>query len=272
MSAADRVDLSITVVSHNHRAMVEAYLPSIFAVATRSTIEVLLIDNTGADGTAAWVRRHLPQVTVVQNEQPLSYAANINRGLRLQTRGRYFVALNPDVRCLPGLFDESVAFMDVSPDVGIMGPQLLNPDGSIQASCRGFSTPLVTLIRGLHLDRLMGQSRAVRDYLMSDFDRSSTADVDWVMGALMVVRREAIAEVGGMDERYTVAYSEDQDWCCRMWQAGWRVCYMPRARAVHDHQRSGMRRPWSKMGRMQTINAIRMFRKFGGRLSRTPLQ
>jgi GT2 family glycosyltransferase len=158
--------------------------------------------------------------------------------------------------------------MDANPDVAIIGPQLLNPDGSIQPSCRRFSTPLSLLVRGLHLDRLQLSSRTVNRYLMSDFQHDRVADVDWVTGAIMIVRREAVAAVGGMDERYLGAYSEDQDWCCQMWRAGWRVVYLPQAQAIHDHQRAGMRRPWSKMGRIQTINAIRMFHKFGWRLSR----
>lgn len=188
--------------------------------------------------------------------------------MRLLTRGRYFVVFNPDIQCLPGVFDDLVAFMDTHPDVGLAGPQLLNLDGSVQASCRRFSTPLVTLLRGLRIDRVLKHSHSIRRYLMSDFDHQASADVDWVLGAFMVVRRKAIAEVGGMDERYDIAYSEDQDWCCRMWRAGWRVCYVPEARAFHDHQRSGMRRPWSKMGYAQIVNSVRLFRKFGWRLSK----
>lgn len=80
----------------------------------------------------------------------------------------------------------------------------------------------------------------------------------------MVVRRQAVNVVGEMDERYDPAYSEDQDWCCRMWQAGWRVTYVPQAKALHAHQRAGMRKPWSKMGRAQTVNAVRCFRSLGG--------
>jgi len=153
--------------------------------------------------------------------------------------------------------------------VGIMGPQLLNPDLTIQPSCRRFSTPLTLLIRGLHLDGIFKNFKPVYQYLMADYDHQTVRDVDWVTGALMIVRREAISEIGGMDERYTMAYSEDQDWCCRMWRGGWRVCYVPQARAIHDHLRTGMRKPWSKMARAQLMNAIRMFNKFDWKLSRS---
>jgi GT2 family glycosyltransferase len=263
------LDLSLTVVSHGHLPFIQRYLPSLFSTGCRATFEVLLIDNAEAGDAAAWVCQHLPDVQVLHNAAPRSFAENINEGMRRLRKGRHFVVSNPDIQYLPGLFDAALAFLDAQPDVGVLGPQLLNADGSHQDSCRGFSTPWVTLVRGLHLDRVFGQSAAVRRYLLRDADRHHALDVDWVTGALMFVRREAIAAVGGMDERYGPAYSEDQDWCCRMWRAGWRVCWVPDARAVHDHQREGMRRPWSRMGRAQLVNTWRLFHKFQWQLSRS---
>jgi GT2 family glycosyltransferase len=263
------VDLSIVVVNHNHREMIEKYLPEIFTASNTVTFEVALIDNACNDGTAKWVVDNLPKVKLVRNSSCKSYAENMNMGMKVMTHGRYFVVLNPDIECLPGLWDEAVKFMDNNSDVGIMGPQLLNRDHSVQPSCRRFSTPLNLLVRGLHLDGLLKNTQFMVDYLMLDDDHEQIMDVDWVTGALMIVRRKAIDHVGGMDERYKVAYSEDQDWCCRMWQAGWRVTYVPTARAIHDHLRTGINKPWSRMARAQLINAIRMFRKFNWKLSRS---
>ena len=262
------MDLSIIVVNHHHREMIEKYMPTIFTVSNSATLEVALIDNTSDDGTAEWVADNLTQVKIVRNSRCKSYAENMNMGMRIMKNGRYFVVLNPDIECLPGLWDEAVKFMDNNTEVGIMGPQLLNRDLTIQPSCRRFSTPLNLLVRGLHLDGVLKNTRLIQDYLMLDYDHEKITDVDWVTGALMIVRREAIAKVGGMDERYKMAYSEDQDWCCSMWRGGWRVCYVPQARAIHDHLRTGMSKPWSKMARIQLINAIRMFIKFHWKLSR----
>ena len=263
------MDLSIVVVSHNQQALVKKYLPSLFTVIASVTFEVLLIDNTCSDGTADWVSKNLPQVQIIRNNVPKSYAENMNMGMKRMLNGRYFVVCNPDIEILTGLWGEAVKFMDNNHDVGIMGPQLLNPDYTIQSSCRRFSTPLNLLIRGLHLDGLLKSFGPVHNYLMLDYDHKSVIDVDWVTGALMFVRRQAITKVGGMDELYKMAYSEDQDWCCRMWRGGWRVCYVPQAKAIHDHQRTGMRKPWSKMARVQLINAVRMFQKFNWKLSRS---
>ena len=268
MTVSPPLDLSITVVSHGHRAILERYFASIFDVPTTATFEVLLIDNTGSDDAAGWAGRAFPQVTTIRNERPRSFAANFNTGLRTLTRGRYVVTLNPDIRCLPGLFDEAVAFLDAHADVALIGPKLLNPDRTLQPSCRQFATPTVTLVRGLRLDRLLRRTRLVRSYLMDDANHDEVLDADWVTGALMIARREALDAVGGMDERYEGAYAEDVDLCCRLWKAGWRVCYVPQATAVHDHQREGVRKPWSRMARLQLINTFRAYQKFGWKLTR----
>ncbi len=161
-----------------------------------------------------------------------------------------------------------LGFLDRHPDVGLVGPQLLEPDGSVQLSCRRFSTPLTLVLRGLQLDRVV-RAASVDRFLMKDVDHGRSLDVDWVFGAMMIARREAVAAVGGMDERYRVTHWEDEDWCCAMWRGGWRVCYVPAARAVHEHQQAGRRRPFGRMGRAKAINAVRMLVKFRGRLSRT---
>lgn len=267
-AAGGPVDLSITVVSHGHRHMLERYFASIFDSTSRIGVEVLLIDNTGADDAAGWVARRFPQARARRNDRPQSFAANFNAGVRELRRGRYVATVNPDVRCLPGLFDAAVAFMDANPDVALMGPQLLNPDGSLQPSCRRFPTPLVTLIRGARLDGALRHYGAVRHYLMTDADHTQVLEADWVTGALMIARRDAVESVGGMDERYKGAYAEDADLCCRLWKAGWRVCYVPQARAVHDHQREGVRKPWSRMARLQLVNTFRVYQKFGWKLTR----
>jgi GT2 family glycosyltransferase len=262
------MDFSIVIVSHNQRNLLERYLPSFFNVPTTAAFEIALVDNACSDGSAEWVSNNFPQVRIIRNEVPKSYAENMNRGMREMMNGRYFVVCNPDVEVLPGLWDEAVKFMDKNHDVGIMGPKLLNRDMTVQMSCRRFSSPIILLIRGLRLDALLKNIMIIHQYLMIDYDHATVRDVDWVTGALMIVRREAIAQIGKMDERYKIAYSEDQDWCCRMWRGNWRVCYLPQAKAIHDHQQKGMRRPLSKMGRIQLMNNIRLFNKFGWKLSR----
>jgi hypothetical protein len=182
--------------------------------------------------------------------------------MRALQRGRYFLLLNPDVICLPGLLDRLVAFMDRNPDVGIAAPQLFDADGAAQPNCRRFPTPGVLAFRALHLDLIWRNHPAMRRYLMTLRGGSQEAGVDWVTGALAIVRRAAVDQVGMMDERYFL-YWEDMDWCYRMRQAGWKVSRAPDAAAIHDHRREGVRRPFSRAGWEQVLGAIRFFFKFG---------
>ena len=259
-------DLSIIIVNHDHLPFLKTGIPSLYGLDSKSTVQVVLVDNASRDGAYEWTRENYPQIEIIRNNIQKGYTENANLGIRALQNGRYVILMNPDIVCLPGLLDELTGFMDRHPDVGIAGPKLLNPDLSIQPSCRRFSTPETVLLRGLHLDGIF--RRKMAEYLMADFDHNSVTDVDWVSGALLIVRPEAIAQVGLMDEDRYFLYSEDQDWCCRMWHKGWRVAYVPQAKAIHVHLREGIRKPWSRSARWQLKSAFRMFQKFGWRLTR----
>lgn len=254
------VDLSVVIVNHNHRPVIENCFASLYSLPDRATFEVALIDNACADGTADWVAARYPQVVIHRNRAPLGFAANANAGLRALRRGRYALLLNPDVTAIPGLLDGLVGFMDGHPRAGIAAPQLFNDDGTFQPNCRRVPTPAALALRALRVDAVW-KSRPVRRYLM-DGERRGAAEVDWVTGALLVARRAAIEAVGGLDESYFL-YWEDLDWCCRMRQAGWSVYRVPDAWAIHSQRRRGVRRPFSRACREQVVGAIRFFRKFG---------
>jgi len=252
-------DLSIITISHNHRRYVETCLRSIYAHETYVRLEVIVVDNASTDGTSALIRTDFPQARLIRNERPRGYAANNNLGIH-RARGRYPLILNPDVRLLPGALSELVSFMDAVSDVGLAGPKLLNADMSLQYSCRRFSTPAHLLIRGLHLDGLMAGSRLVREAMYMDWDHDDVRDVDYVTGAAMIVRREALAQVGLLDEGFQL-YFEDQDWCYRMWQHDWRVAYVPTSQMIHDHQRASARGLLNKATRTHIQSMIRFFAK-----------
>ena len=250
------VDLSVVIVNHNHRLVIEKCFASLFSLPDLATFEVTLVDNTSADGTADWVSARYPQVSIRSNQKRRGFAANANAGMRALNRGRYALLLNPDVIALPGLLDRLVAFMDTHPQAAIAAPQLYNDDGTVQPNCRRFPTPGALALRALRVDELW-RSPSVRHYLTID-----TAEVDWVTGAVLVVRRSAIEAVGWLDENYFL-YWEDLDWCFRMRQAGWGVYRVPGAKAIHAQRREGVRRPFSRASREQLFGAVRFFRKFG---------
>jgi N-acetylglucosaminyl-diphospho-decaprenol L-rhamnosyltransferase len=260
-------DISVIMVNHNHGDQAQRAVESLYALPDEVSFRLVVVDNASSDNVSRWLCTHFPQACVLQNKLPKGFAHNVNLGLRIGAEADYVLLMNPDIECLPGLLKHLVAFLESHTDVGIAGPQLLNPDLTVQPSCRAFSTPLSILVRGLHLDSALSNMEFMQQYLMTEFDHASVADTDWITGALMIVRREAVRQVGLMDERYFL-YSEDQDWCCRMWQAGWRVCYVPQAQAIHAHRREGMRRPWSRAAWYQIASASKMFLKFGWHLSR----
>jgi GT2 family glycosyltransferase len=252
-------DLSIITISTNQRALLEPCLRSVYSHPTDIRFEVIVVDNVCTDGTSDMVQAHFSQAQLVHNERRLGYAANNNLGLRL-AHGRYPLILNPDIEVLPEAFDTLVSFMDAESDVGLAGPKLFNSDMSLQYSCRRFSTPAHLLIRGLHLDKLMANSRTIRKAMYLDWDHNNVRDVDYLTGACMIVRREALAEVGLMDEGFTL-YFEDQDWCHRMWQHNWRVAYVPSSQMIHHHQRASARVLLSKSTRTHIRSMIRFFGK-----------
>jgi len=252
-------ELTVITISTNQRALTEACLRSVFAQQASLRFEVIVVDNASSDGTAQMVRDSFPQVCLVNNPVRLGYAANNNLGIRL-AHGRYPMILNPDVEVLPGAFEALIHYMDGNPSVGLAGPKLLNSDRTLQYSCRRFSTPGHLLIRGLHLDRFNVGAQVLREAVYMDQDHTRVLDVDYITGACMVTRREMLAGVGLLDEGFTL-YFEDQDWCRRAWQKGWRVTYMPEAQMIHHHQRASARGLFSKSTRIHVRSMVRYFRK-----------
>ena len=256
-----RLDLTIVTVSHEHWADLRENLPRVLGSAERCSRQVIVVDNACRDGTAEHLRREFPGVEVIRNDRCRGFAANCNLAIARAT-GRHVLLLNPDVRCEPGSIDALVDFMDAHPEAGAAGPKLLNSDGSLQWSCRRFSTPLLFALRGLGLERSLEHHAPQRRALMQDWDHAAVRDVDWVLGAALIARREAIAEAGTLDEGYFL-YCEDQDWCHRMWTHGWTVYYVPDSVMTHAHRRASARGPFNRYKWIHVASKLRMFLKQG---------
>jgi GT2 family glycosyltransferase len=254
------MDVSVVIISHNHRETIEQCIESLYSLPGRAAFEALLIDNTGTDGAVERVAMRFPQIIIRRNGARRGFAANANAGMAALPRGRYVLLLNPDVICAAGMLDRLVEFLDANPMAAIAAPQLYDPDGTLQPNARRFPTLGTLAWRALRVDALW-KSRGVREYLM-DGEPAASMKVDWATGAVLLVRREAIGAVGFLDENYRL-YWEDLDWCYRMRRAGWTVHRVAEARAIHGHAREGVRRPFSRAARSQLGGAIRFFRKFG---------
>jgi GT2 family glycosyltransferase len=181
---------------------------------------------------ADMVAAEFPEVSLVRNDDNRGFSRANNQGFR-EARGRKVLLLNPDAQVQEGAIDRLVAFLDAHPDVGIAGGRVNSPDGTLQrASRRSIPTPMVSLFRLAGLSRIFPNHPAARAYNLEDADPSETMDVGAVMGAFLMVRREAIEKTGGMDERYFL-YGEDIDFCMAVRAAGWRVVYYPEAVVIH---------------------------------------
>lgn len=223
--------LSIVIVNWNTREDLRRCLQSLPATVGDLTCEVFVVDNASTDGSPEMVERDFPHVLLIRKAQNTGFAHANNQAIR-RSRGDYVLLLNSDTVAHPGALARLVAAMDAQPGVGISGPKLLNGDGSLQYSCRRFPTFIAGLFRNSAFGKLFSRHRQVRDYLMTDYDHQHAADVDWVSGAALCIRRATLEQIGLLDERYFM-YCEDVDWCYTARQAGWTVVYFPEAQITH---------------------------------------
>jgi len=225
------LDLSVIIVAYHCRDDLARCLESVRAQAAPPRAEVIVVENASADGTAEMVRERFPDVHLIENRENRGFAAACNQGLAVAS-GRHVLYLNPDTRPTEGAFRTLVDTLDQDPDVGACGPQLLNPDGSIQPSVRTDPTfaALLHQLTPLRLLRLLAP--AYRRYKRREMDFATADDVDTLMGAAICVPRRVLDEVGPMDERFFV-YHEEADLCLRIRQAGYRVRFEPAAKVIH---------------------------------------
>lgn len=256
-------DLSILVVNWNVRDLLRRCLQSILANLPACQLEIIVVDNGSTDGSVEMVRTEFPQVHLIANPDNRGFPAANNQGLAV-ARGRYVLLLNPDTEVVGNALETMVAFADAHPDVGVVGPMLLNPDGTVQSSRRRFPTLLTAVFESTWLQPYAPRRLLARYYVLDRPD-DEVQDVDWVTGAALMARREAIEQVGPLDEGFFM-YSEELDWCRRFREAGWRVVYLPTARVIHYGGKSSEQVLPARHIHFQR-SKIRYFRKYHGAIA-----
>ena len=254
------MDLSIVIVTHNSRSPAEKCLESLEAYPPARQFEVLVVDNASDDGTPDMIAEHFPSVKLVRNSDNVGYSRGVNQGIR-SSQGRHLLILNPDIIVGEGSIDRLAGFLERTPDAGIAASKLVYSDGRLQPSCRRFYNFTVLLLRRTFLGKLFPNARLLREHLMMDYDHESARRVDWVIGACMLVRREAIEQVGSMDERFFL-YFEDIDWCYRMGKHGWSVYYVPDSVMVHSYERSSAKSVFRKPFLVHILSMLRYVEKW----------
>ncbi|HXH61671.1 MAG TPA: glycosyltransferase family 2 protein [Fimbriimonadaceae bacterium] len=251
-------DLSITICSWNTVDDLRACLASLRAAKDEANFEVVVVDNDSEDGSADMVAAEFPEFVLIRQEVNLGFTGGHNLAIK-ERKGRDVALLNSDTVVHPGAISAVSQFMRENPKVGVVGVKLLNPDGSLQMSCRRFPNPLAAAFRNTWLGRLFPNNRFTREYLMADFEHDKPREVDWVSGAAMFIRGELIDEIGLLDDDFFM-YCEDVDFCRRAWDAGWKVMYLPSAVITHAIGRSSDKAPNRMIARFH-LSMLRYYRK-----------
>lgn len=228
-------DLSVIIVSWNVRELLRRCLSSVFD-SEGPELEVIVVDNASQDGSAALVHQDFPQARLIQNRENLGFTKANNQALA-ESLGRYLLLLNPDTEVVGQALTTMVSYMDAHHGVGALGPKLLNPDGSVQSSRRRFPTLTTAFLESTILQRWFPKSEALRRYYLLDRPEDEEQEVDWVVGACLLIRRKALEETGPLDEDYFM-YSEELDLCYRLKKKGWKVVYLPQAQVIHHEGKS----------------------------------
>lgn len=226
------MDISVIIVGWNARHYLELCLESLRTAPPRRSTEIIVVDNASVDGSADMIAARFPEVKVIRNAENVGFAKGNNIAIR-QCTGRYIALVNPDVQVLPGCLDALADFLDENPQVGNVGPRVLNPDMSMQSTCRHFPNLWNNLCLATGLATAFRNSRLFSGEHMHYFPHDKTIPVDVLVGCFWMMRRETVDAVGLLDEEFWV-YGEDLDWCKRCWKAGWKVMFYPGGRAIHD--------------------------------------
>ena len=226
------MNIDVVIVSDNHKKYLKKCLVSLFK-STTSKLDVIVIDNHSQDKTSQLIKKKYPMVKLIVNKKPEGFAHNVNLGIK-QSNKEFILLLNPDTEITPGAIEKLYLFLGTHPKVGICGPQLKFPNGNLQLSCRRFPTWKTVIVRRSPLRSLLTNSKENKRHLGYDIDHSKTQPVNWLLGACLLIRREALDKIGLLDEKYYL-YVDDIDYCYRAWKKGWEVWYVPTSTVIHHH-------------------------------------
>lgn len=264
------MDLSVIILNYNSKDFLLPCLKGITEYTQDLDYEIIIVDNASNDGSVDYIEQKLlprfARLRLVRAASNRGYAAGNNLGIRAAS-GRYLLIMNPDIIIWDNALRRLVDFMEAHPQVGLAGPRLLSPDGSLQYFCYRWPTPAVLLYRRTPLGRFSFARRAINHYLMMEWNHNDNRPVDWLQGSCLLVRQSAMAKVGLMDERYFL-YSEDTDWCRRFWQAGAEVWYLAEVEIIHYHRRASSSERWysalfNRLAWVHLASAWKYFRKWG---------
>lgn len=248
--------VSIITVGMNHLSYLKNLLASVFDDNNISIpVEMVYVDNCSIDGSVDYIKNKYPQVKILQNVKPLGFGENNNKGV-LASSGKYIAIINPDVVLSKNSLDNLFRYAESNSNYGILVPKLLNPNGSIQYSVRGFVSVKALFYRFLSKGNDNTNNKIVSRYLCKNLDTEKIQPVDWAIGAALFLKKDFYASLGGFDQDYFL-YMEDEDLCLRSWKMHKPVIYLPQSVMTHNHLRGS-----SKLGKITLLHLRSMFTFF----------
>jgi len=238
--------LSIVIVNFNVKAFLQQALESIYKAISGIETEIIVVDNHSVDGSVKMLSNQFPDVTLIANTENLGFAKANNQALQI-AKGEYIWFLNPDTLVQEDTPGKLIAGMEADLEIGMLGCKILNDDGSLQLACRrSFPTPWVAFTKLTGLAKLFPRVKWFGLYNLTHLDPDEAYEVEAISGSCMFTRRQAIEQVGQLDETFFM-YGEDLDWCYRFGKAGWKVAYTPDTSIIHYKGESSKVAAWDSM-------------------------
>lgn len=227
----NQLDVSIIIPNYNTRDILRDCLVSLYKFPATVSFEVITVDNGSNDGSTEMVKSEFEQVILIERKVNIGYAGACNLGIK-NSKGRYLLILNSDTLALDGSIDKMVYFADQNPQGAVFGCRILNTDMTLQSTCFMYPSILNMFLASTYLYKLFPKNKFFGRQAMSWWNRDDVREVDAVTGCCMLVRKEAIDDVGMMDESFFM-YAEETDWCYRFKKAGWKIMFTPTADIIH---------------------------------------
>lgn len=264
------MDLSIIITSYKNPELLKVCLDSVYQCMNSGILfEIIVADSDTQDDMAMMMREEYGDVKFFPFDENVGFQALVKKGIENST-GKYVLLLNGDIIVTPDSIQKMLQFLQRDSSVGMIGPRLLNFNGSLQPSCFRFYKPMTVVYRRTFLGNFSFAKKHLDWFLMNDYDHKTTKEVDWLMGSAHMISRSALEKVGLMDPQYFM-YMEDVDWCRRFWENGFKVVFYPFVSMHHYHgkgsAKGGVIRSLllNKYTWIHISSGIKYFKKFQGR-------
>ncbi|HBI33651.1 MAG TPA: hypothetical protein DEA43_03470 [Candidatus Moranbacteria bacterium] len=263
------MELSIIVTSYRNPELLRVCLDSIRKCVTGLAYELIVADSATQEDMEMMMREDYADVKFFPFEKNVGFQALVKIGLD-NSVGKYILMLNGDILVTPDSVTKMLEFLKTDASIGMVGPKLLNFNGTLQPSCFRFYKPITIVYRRTFLSKFSFAKKHLDWFLMKDYDHKQPKEVDWIMGSAVMISREALGKVGIMDPQYFM-YMEDVDWCRRFWENGFKVIYFPLVSMHHYHgkgsAKGGVIRSllFNKYTWIHIASGVKYFKKFLGK-------